>query len=50
MVVSFLLVFNVSPTATIFAYGQTSSGKTFTMRGVAEDAVEDIYKYIKLVR
>ncbi|XP_047966949.1 kinesin-like protein NACK2 isoform X1 [Salvia hispanica] len=34
--------------ATIFAYGQTSSGKTFTMRGVAEDAVEDIYKYIKL--
>ncbi|XP_042031676.1 kinesin-like protein NACK2 isoform X1 [Salvia splendens] len=34
--------------ATIFAYGQTSSGKTFTMRGVAEDAVEDIYKYIKI--
>ncbi|XP_057806591.1 kinesin-like protein NACK2 [Salvia miltiorrhiza] len=34
--------------ATIFAYGQTSSGKTFTMRGVAEDAVKDIYKHIKL--
>ncbi|KAL1532933.1 Kinesin-like protein nack2 [Salvia divinorum] len=34
--------------ATIFAYGQTSSGKTFTMRGVAEDAVKDIYKFIKL--
>ncbi|KAL0344988.1 UNVERIFIED_CONTAM: Kinesin-like protein NACK2 [Sesamum radiatum] len=34
--------------ATIFAYGQTSSGKTFTMRGVAENAVKDIYNHIKL--
>ncbi|KAL0315904.1 UNVERIFIED_CONTAM: Kinesin-like protein NACK2 [Sesamum radiatum] len=33
--------------ATIFAYGQTSSGKTFTMRGVAENAVKDIYNHIK---
>ncbi|KAK4432769.1 Kinesin-like protein NACK2 [Sesamum alatum] len=33
--------------ATIFAYGQTSSGKTFTMRGVAENAVKDIYDHIK---
>jgi centromeric protein E len=32
--------------ATIFAYGQTSSGKTFTMRGVTESAVSDIYKHI----
>ncbi|KAH6797975.1 ATP binding microtubule motor family protein [Perilla frutescens var. hirtella] len=34
--------------ATIFAYGQTSSGKTFTMRGVAEYAVKDIYEHINL--
>ncbi|KAG6473559.1 hypothetical protein ZIOFF_067476 [Zingiber officinale] len=32
--------------ATIFAYGQTSSGKTYTMRGIAENAVNDIYKHI----
>ncbi|XP_059644226.1 kinesin-like protein NACK1 [Cornus florida] len=32
--------------ATIFAYGQTSSGKTFTMRGITEKAVHDIYKHI----
>ncbi|KAL9260875.1 Kinesin-like protein [Drosera capensis] len=32
--------------ATIFAYGQTSSGKTFTMRGITEKAVSDIYKHI----
>ncbi|KAL2338826.1 hypothetical protein Fmac_013272 [Flemingia macrophylla] len=32
--------------ATIFAYGQTSSGKTFTMRGVTESAIKDIYEYI----
>ncbi|KAF7067769.1 hypothetical protein CFC21_073612 [Triticum aestivum] len=33
--------------ATIFAYGQTSSGKTFTMRGVTESAVSDLYKHIQ---
>ncbi|KAK7388309.1 hypothetical protein VNO78_23123 [Psophocarpus tetragonolobus] len=33
--------------ATIFAYGQTSSGKTFTMRGVTESAIKDIYECIK---
>jgi centromeric protein E len=33
--------------ATIFAYGQTSSGKTFTMRGVTESAVNDIYRHIE---
>ncbi|KAG2268643.1 hypothetical protein Bca4012_070913 [Brassica carinata] len=32
--------------ATIFAYGQTSSGKTYTMRGVTEKAVNDIYSHI----
>ncbi|KAJ4972845.1 hypothetical protein NE237_006019 [Protea cynaroides] len=32
--------------ATIFAYGQTSSGKTFTMRGITEKAVNDIYVHI----
>ncbi|XP_020099000.1 kinesin-like protein KIN-7A [Ananas comosus] len=33
--------------ATIFAYGQTSSGKTYTMRGITESAVNDIYKHIE---
>ncbi|KAM3301098.1 kinesin-like protein NACK2 [Capsicum chacoense] len=33
--------------ATIFAYGQTCSGKTFTMRGITESAVNDIYEHIK---
>ncbi|XP_051113873.1 kinesin-like protein NACK2 [Andrographis paniculata] len=33
--------------ATIFAYGQTSSGKTFTMRGIAENAIRDIYEHIR---
>ncbi|GLU12977.1 hypothetical protein SLE2022_296290 [Rubroshorea leprosula] len=32
--------------ATIFAYGQTSSGKTYTMKGVTEKAVNDIYNHI----
>ncbi|KAL3639320.1 Kinesin-like protein nack1 [Castilleja foliolosa] len=32
--------------ATIFAYGQTSSGKTYTMRGITEQAVNDIYMHI----
>ncbi|KAI4350954.1 hypothetical protein L6164_005356 [Bauhinia variegata] len=32
--------------ATIFAYGQTSSGKTYTMRGITEKAVHDIYNHI----
>ncbi|KAL3625265.1 Kinesin-like protein nack2 [Castilleja foliolosa] len=36
--------------ATIFAYGQTSSGKTFTMRGVAEHAIKDIYEHINITR
>ncbi|KAI3709734.1 hypothetical protein L2E82_39500 [Cichorium intybus] len=33
--------------ATIFAYGQTSSGKTYTMRGIAENVIDDIYDHIK---
>eukprot|EP00249_Psilotum_nudum_P001977 c14772_g1_i1 orf=85-3021(+) len=33
--------------ATVFAYGQTSSGKTYTMRGITESAVLDIYNYIE---
>lgn len=37
---------NVSTAATIFAYGQTSSGKTYTMRGITEKAVNDIYQHI----
>ncbi|CAI9097373.1 OLC1v1033776C1 [Oldenlandia corymbosa var. corymbosa] len=34
--------------ATIFAYGQTSSGKTFTMRGITENAILDIYEHIAI--
>ncbi|MBA0865237.1 hypothetical protein Goshw_010415, partial [Gossypium schwendimanii] len=33
--------------ASIFAYGQTSSGKTYTMRGITEYAVSDIYDCIE---
>ncbi|KZV25965.1 hypothetical protein F511_08910 [Dorcoceras hygrometricum] len=33
--------------SSIFAYGQTSSGKTFTMTGITEYAIEDVYKYIQ---
>ena len=36
--------------ATVFAYGQTSSGKTHTMTGITEYTVADIYDYIKRVR
>ncbi|KAL6224513.1 hypothetical protein ACLB2K_003368 [Fragaria x ananassa] len=32
--------------SSIFAYGQTSSGKTYTMSGITEYAVADIYDYI----
>uniref|UniRef100_A0A7N0V313 Kinesin-like protein n=1 Tax=Kalanchoe fedtschenkoi TaxID=63787 RepID=A0A7N0V313_KALFE len=32
--------------ASIFAYGQTSSGKTYTMCGITEYAVADIYDYM----
>ncbi|CAL0334179.1 unnamed protein product [Lupinus luteus] len=32
--------------STIFAYGQTSSGKTYTMIGITEYAVADIFEYI----
>ncbi|XP_075496001.1 kinesin-like protein KIN-7F [Primulina tabacum] len=32
--------------SSIFAYGQTSSGKTYTMAGITENTIEDIYDYI----
>lgn len=35
--------------ATIFAYGQTSSGKTYTMRGITESTVKDIYRHMENV-
>lgn len=35
--------------ASIFAYGQTSSGKTYTMSGITEYTVADIYDYIEKV-
>ncbi|KAK6939392.1 Kinesin motor domain, partial [Dillenia turbinata] len=40
---SVLAGFNTS----IFAYGQTSSGKTYTMRGITDCAVTDIYQYME---
>ncbi|XVE94612.1 hypothetical protein REPUB_Repub02eG0023600 [Reevesia pubescens] len=33
--------------SSIFAYGQTSSGKTYTMRGITENAVADLYDYME---
>uniref|UniRef100_A0A453RQR6 Kinesin motor domain-containing protein n=1 Tax=Aegilops tauschii subsp. strangulata TaxID=200361 RepID=A0A453RQR6_AEGTS len=33
--------------SSIFAYGQTSSGKTYTMTGITEYSVMDIYDYIE---
>ncbi|XP_050365762.1 kinesin-like protein KIN-7F [Argentina anserina] len=33
--------------STIFAYGQTSSGKTYTMNGVTQFAVTDIYDHME---
>lgn len=35
--------------ASIFAYGMTSSGKTYTMKGVTELAVGDIFSRIHKV-
>lgn len=39
---------NVFP-ASIFAYGQTSSGKTYTMCGITGYATADIYEYVDQV-
>ncbi|CAK7334349.1 unnamed protein product [Dovyalis caffra] len=33
--------------SSVFAYGQTSSGKTFTMSGITEYTVADIYDYVE---
>ena len=46
---SFLPLFILPVTASIFAYGQTSSGKTYTMTGITEYTVADIYDYIAKV-
>jgi hypothetical protein len=35
--------------ASVFAYGQTSSGKTYTMVGITEQSMSDIYDYIDKV-
>ena len=35
--------------ASIFAYGQTSSGKTYTMTGITGFAINDIFLYIDKV-
>lgn len=36
--------------ASVFAYGQTSSGKTYTMSGITDCALVDIYDYIDKVK
>ncbi|CAN0861572.1 Kinesin-like protein KIN-7H [Linum grandiflorum] len=33
--------------SSVFAYGQTSSGKTYTMRGITHYTVADIYEYVE---
>ncbi|XP_073148831.1 kinesin-like protein KIN-7F [Henckelia pumila] len=33
--------------SSVFAYGQTSSGKTYTMTGITEYAISDIFEYIE---
>lgn len=33
--------------SSVFAYGQTSSGKTYTMSGITQYAISDIFDYIK---
>ncbi|KAM0945580.1 putative plus-end-directed kinesin ATPase [Dioscorea sansibarensis] len=33
--------------SSVFAYGQTSSGKTYTMNGITECSVADIYEYME---
>ncbi|KAG5222551.1 kinesin protein [Salix suchowensis] len=33
--------------SSVFAYGQTSSGKTYTMSGITEYTVADIYDYVE---
>ncbi|XP_061338278.1 kinesin-like protein KIN-7G [Gastrolobium bilobum] len=35
--------------SSIFAYGQTSSGKTYTMSGITENTVADIFDYVEKV-
>ncbi|KAJ6736807.1 CENTROMERE PROTEIN E [Salix viminalis] len=33
--------------SSVFAYGQTSSGKTYTMSGITEYSIADIYDYVE---
>ncbi|KAL6552222.1 hypothetical protein OROGR_008376 [Orobanche gracilis] len=33
--------------SSVFAYGQTSSGKTYTMTGITEYAISDLYEHIQ---
>lgn len=47
--VVFVTSYNFIFSATIFAYGQTSSGKTFTMNGITEYSVADVYNYVQRV-
>ncbi|KAG8373249.1 hypothetical protein BUALT_Bualt11G0004300 [Buddleja alternifolia] len=35
--------------SSVFAYGQTSSGKTYTMTGITEYAIADLYDYMQKV-
>ncbi|KAL2522862.1 Kinesin-like protein [Forsythia ovata] len=44
---SVLTHIKISISTTIFAYGQTSSGKTYTMNGITEYSVANNYDYIQ---
>ncbi|KAL6502661.1 hypothetical protein OROHE_024314 [Orobanche hederae] len=35
--------------STVFVYGQTSTGKTYTMTGITEYAIGDVYEYMEKV-
>lgn len=36
--------------ASVFAYGMTGSGKTYTMRGIMDMALADIFQHMKQVK
>ncbi len=51
-----MIIKNFFFVGTIFAYGQTASGKTYTMTGVEENpgiipiAIQDVFNHIKNVK
>ena len=49
IIIESTLFYETCSSASIFAYGQTSSGKTYTMSGITEYTVADIYEYLDKV-